>query len=368
MGMAKKKRKRGANGLPWYRAERDCWCVPGDPRKSPIRDRYGDIVRGKGNGEKALAAWHDMQSLTHTGRAGAENLVKDVLELYLQDAHRRVSAKTFASYKSYFQSFADQWLGLTVRDLKPYHVHHWWERVHPKWGPSLRNLSGSALKAAFRWAALPGRGGAIIPGSPLDGMELPTMRKRSAEVVVTEEEFDRLLALVKSEPVRDIFVAAWETGTRPVNLTRVTKANLTPERNALLLAGHNTDPTSAVHKTFKKTGRPLVIPLPGKAREIVLRLTAKYPDGPLFRSPTGLPWSDVRLATLIRHYARRGGLAGRFTAYSCRHSRITSLLEAGMNPTDVAALAGNTPGVIHRSYSHVSANVERLLKLRAAAT
>lgn len=366
--MVKKKRKRGANGLPWYRAERDCWCVPGDPKKSPIRDRHGEIVQGKDNGDRALAEWHEMHSLAHSGRAGAENLVKVVLELYLQDAHRRVSAKTFANYKAYFQSFSDQWPGLTVRDLKPYHVHQWWEKAHPRWGPSLRNLSGSALKAAFRWAALPGKGGAIIPGSPLEGMELPTMRKRSAEVVVTDEEFDRLLGLVKSEPVRDILVAAWVTGTRPVNLTRATKANLTPEQNALMLAGHNTDPTSAVHKTFKKTGRPLVIPLPEKARVIVLRLAARYPHGPLFRTSTGLPWSDVRLATLIGHYAKRAGLRGRFTAYSCRHSRITSRLEAGMNPTDVAALAGNTPSVIDRNYSHVSANTERLLKLDAAAT
>ena len=62
-------------------------------------------------------------------------------------------------------------------------------------------------------------------------------------------------------------------------------------------------------------------------------------------------------------YAKRAGLDGKFTAYSCRHTRITRLLEQGMSQTDVAAFMGNSPGVIHKNYSHVSANTKRLLGL-----
>ena len=189
------------------------------------------------------------------------------------------------------------------------------------------------------------------------------MRKRSAEVVVTDAEFDALLSLVKSGPVRDILRAAWETGTRPVNLSRAAAANLTDDGNALLFADWNTAEGSAVHKTFKATGRPLVVPLPDAAREIVHRLAAEYPTGPLFRTPTGLPWTDLRLANTVLHYAKRAGLKGRFTAYSCRHTRATALLEAGHSDTDVAAILGNTPGVIHRNYSHVAAKVNRLRDL-----
>src|SRR5262249_54235102 len=160
-------------------------------------------------------------------------------------------------------------------------------------------------------------------------MPLPTMRKRSAEVVVSDEEFDGLMELVRSEPVRDILTVAWETGTRPVNLARASKANLTEDGNALLFADWNTEPGSAVHKTFKATGRPLIVPLSDPAREIVLRLAAQYPEGPLFRTARGLPWTDLRLANTVLHYAKRAGLKGRFTAYSCRHTRATALLEAG---------------------------------------
>ncbi len=252
---------------------------------------------------------------------------------------------------------------MLVRDLRPAHIHEWWQLSHPKWGNSTKNLSGAAFKAAFRWASSPGKGGAIIPKNPLDGMPLPTMRKRSAEVVVTDEAFEGLMNLVKSGELKDILRVAWENGTRPVNLSRATKANLTEDGNALIFADWNTEEGSAVHKTFKATGRPLMVPLTDNAKEIVKRLIEKHPDGPIFRTPTGLPWTEVRLANTVLHYAKRAGLKGQFTAYSCRHTRATVLLEQGLGDTDVAAILGNTPGVIHRNYSHVAAKVNRLRDL-----
>ena len=85
--------------------------------------------------------------------------------------------------------------------------------------------------------------------------------------------------------------------------------------------------------------------------------------GPLFRTPTGLSWTELRLANVVLHYAKRAGLKGRFTAYSCRHTRATALLEQGHSDTDVAAILGNTPAVIHKNYSHVAAKVDRLREL-----
>lgn len=357
----RRKRERGERGRPWYRAERDQWFVTFDGKKQPLLDGKGNPIRGKENRPAAERAWHEWHALAGVPDNGDENEVRTVLELYLQDMERRgVAAKTLATYTAYFRSFLTRFPRLVVRDLKPSHVHTWWQLSHPAWGNSTRNLSGAAFKAAFRWAASPGKGGAIIPRSPLDGMPLPTMRKRSAEVVVGDAEFARLLALVKSEPVRDVLLVAWETGTRPVNLARATAANLTADGNALLFADWNTEPGSAVHKTFKATGRPLVVPLTDAARAVVLRLIDTHPVGAIFRTPTGLPWTEVRLASTVLHYSKRAGLKGRFTAYSCRHTRATALLEAGHSDTDVAAILGNSPGVIHKNYSHVAAKVNRL--------
>lgn len=356
-----KKRQRGVRGKPWYRAARDQWCVTIDNKITTLCDQKGHPIRGKDSRPAAERAWHEMVVLAAVPDNGADNEVRTILELFLQDLERRgASAKTHDTYTGFFRSFLARHPGLLVRDLRPGHVHDWWRLSHPKWGNSTRNLSGTAFKAAFRWAAAPGKGGAIIPKNPLDGMPLPTMRKRSADVVLSEAEFVDLLKLVKSSAVRNILTVAWETGTRPVNLTRATAANLTEDGNALLFADWNTEPGSAVHKTFKATGRPLVVPLTDVAREVVTRLVHEHPVGPIFRTATGLPWTDVRLANTVLHYAKRAGLQGRFTAYSCRHTRATALLEAGHSDTDVAAILGNTPGVIHKNYSHVAAKVNRL--------
>ncbi|VTR91686.1 phage integrase family protein : Phage integrase family protein OS=Rhodopirellula maiorica SM1 GN=RMSM_03522 PE=4 SV=1: Phage_integrase [Gemmata massiliana] len=359
-----KKRKRGTRGKPWYRRGRDQWCITVGDKITTLVDDKGLPVRGRDNRTGAEKAWHEMAVMASVPDNGSENEVRSILELYLQDMERRkVTQKTITTYTGYFKSFLARFPELLVRELRPFHIHEWWQKSHPAWGNSTQNLSGSAFKAALRWASSAGKGGAIIPTNPLEGMPLPTMRKRSAEVVVSDEEFTELLRLIKSPRVRDILFVAWETGTRPVNLTRATKEHLTEDGNAFMFADWNTEEGSAVHKTFKATGRPLAVPLTDAAKEVVHRLADEHPEGPLFRTPTGLPWTDLRLANTVMHYAKQAGLKGRFTAYSCRHSRATALLEAGHTDTDVAAILGNTPGVIHRNYSHVAAKVNRLRDL-----
>jgi integrase len=356
-----KRRLRGERGKPWYRKDRDQWCITQGKHKVPLRDRQGNFVRGANNETQALLVWHEMMALAQAPQTGEDNEVRVVLEMYLRDLARRKGGghATVQKYIHYCRDFRDRWPGLLVRDLKPFHVHQWWAS-HPGWGASVQNMTGTILKAALNWASAPGKGGTIIPANPLQGMPLPRVRKRSAEIVVEDGEFERLMSLVKSPAMRDILTVLWETGTRPGNLALATAANLTADCTALVFDEHNTDPQSDVHKTFKKTGRALAVHLTEAAREVCVRLKLKHPEGPLFRTPTGLPWTKHRLANMVLHYAKRAGLKGRFMAYSARHSRTTALLESGVSDVDVAAIMGNTPSIIHRNYSHVAARYDRL--------
>jgi integrase len=358
-----RKRQRGERGRPWYWDKRGVWCVTHDKKRVVLRDREGQPVRGKDNEAKAVNVWHEMMTLARVPQRGDENELRTILELYLQSLEKRATEKTVADYRGFFRSFLAKWPGLLVRDLRPFHVERWWDDHPDDWGPSYRNMMGTALKAALNWAAKPGKGGGIIPKNPLDGMTLPSCRKRAATVVVERGEFARLMALVKSKAVRDVLTVLWETGARPGELAIATAANLEPDGSALIFAAHNTPEGSTVHKTFKKTGLARIVTLTDAAREVCLRLKLKHPNGPLFRTPRGMAWNKHRLANVILHYAKRAGLKGRFMAYSARHTRITEWLEAGMNDTDAAALAGNTPGIIAKNYSHVAARVNRLREL-----
>jgi integrase len=343
------KRMRGVRGMPWYRASRDEWAITDGKRKVTLRDKDGNAIRGAANGAKALEVWHEMMAVANAPIKGDENELRTVLELYLQSLEKRAEPKTVQDYANFFRDFLKRWPGLLVRELKPFHIVQWWDE-HPNWGPSYRNMAGTAFKAALSWASKPGKGG-IIPSNPIDGMTLPACRKRTVKVVVDEADFDRQLDLIQSPAVRDVLEVLWETGTRPGNLAIATAANL--DGSALVFDDHNTPEGSSVHKAYKKTGRALVVPLSEAARAICLRLKAKHPDGPLFRTPRGLPWNKQRLANLVLYYAKRAGLQGRFMAYSARHSRATALISAGVSVENVAAVLGNTPAQVVKNYSHL---------------
>jgi hypothetical protein len=312
--MAKKKARRGANGLPWLRNGRRQYYVtdPVSGKKRALLDTNGDIVRWEDrltegeNQDRANAIWYECQRLHDAGRAGETNPVKVVLELYLQrHAQKHTSAKTLADYTRWFQSFCDRWPGLTVRDLTADHIEAWWSDRHPKWGTSMRSLVGSAFKAALNRAAARDRGTPLLLNNPIKDWKLPTMKKRSATNVVSRDEYLTVLAGVTSPRVRDVLEVLWETGTRPINLTRATADHVRPDGLALVFAEHNTPAEAVVHKTFKRTGQALTVPLSDRAKEIVLRLARENPTGPLFRSPRGHAWTTQLLASTIRNHAKK---------------------------------------------------------------
>jgi hypothetical protein len=125
-----------------------------------LYDTKGLPVRGKDNRSAAEQAWHEKVVLASV----PDNAVKTILELYLQDAEKcGVTEKTLDTYTAYFKSFTARHTGLLVYDLRPAHVRDWWDACHPEWKSSVRNLSGSALKAAFHWAAVPDKCGRSSP-------------------------------------------------------------------------------------------------------------------------------------------------------------------------------------------------------------
>jgi integrase len=362
-----KKTKRTAWRHPWYRVSRDAWYVNSGGKKVRLTDRDGRPIRGKNNKQAATDAWHEMVALGGASRLGDDNPVRNVLDLFLQYREPHVTYKTLQTYQGFFKSFCDYMPGLLCRDLTAGDIERWWYLApRNEWASSTRSLCGSAFKAAFKWATGLGR---LLKDNPLKDWKLPPMRARSHGVRVSEAEFNRLLGMVKSEPVRDILTVLWWTGTRPVNLARATQKNVVQGGNALQFDDTNAAPGSPPHKTFNRTGRPLIVPLPDAAKEVVLKLVARRPHGPLFLSPgLGQPWTAVRLANLVMHYSRRAGLKGRFMAYACRHSKATNMLEAGRTHAEVADFLGNTPAVIRRNYDHVRANVDRVRALGEAPT
>jgi hypothetical protein len=109
------RRKRGSNGLPWYRADRDCWVTPGCPKKKPVRDRSGRIIRGEDSRDLAITAWQETQRLADVSKDADWAQVRVVLERYLRASEKPFPPEMVPTAIKLFKSFVELWVELNAR-------------------------------------------------------------------------------------------------------------------------------------------------------------------------------------------------------------------------------------------------------------
>ena len=120
--------------------------------------------------------------------------------------------------------------------------------------------------------------------------------------------------------------------------------------------------TFAKHKNAKK-GKRRVVYLTAGLKAVLERLAAEHPEGPLFRTREGNPWTKGSVSKWMRKAEKALGLA-RLNPYAWRHTLITESLAKGLSADIVAELVGNSPATIHKYYSHLDQKADAL---RAAA-
>ncbi len=363
-----RKRKRGVNGEPWMRAENEGWYVKVDGNKVALRDKFGNIIKGEKRRTEAFDAWHKLMAVAGAPVNQDDNQLVIILDLYLQWLKLTATDKTWGEYFRYFKSFKTKWPGLLVKELQPRHLREWWDECFPAWGDSTRNHSVLVFNAALNWARS-ADGGRIISSNPLEGMTRPPMGHRGHEVLISQEDHDKLLRAA-SPDLQLILTALWHTGTRPSNIWRATPRHF-DEQKGVLLMGYNRgvkrhyDAKNPEHKTQKKTGKVLIVPLTDTVVEICVRLRDElktlysddYEDRPLFRTAKGEPWTAAKLANRVRWHKKRLGL-NHLICYGYRHTLCTALVEANVSSAMAAAVAGHdSPNTIVKYYEHARAEV-----------
>lgn len=220
---------------------------------------------------------------------------------------------------------------------------------HAAWGPTTRNVVITRLRTLYRWAVKMG----LAPNDVTADLTKPTVRVRGSEIVLAPDAVARLLAAAP-EALGSILVCLYDTGARPGEVIRVTAGDFRPAEKVWVLARH---------KTVRHTGRPRVIHLTDRVVELCLARTSRYPTGPLFRSPRGLPYkAAANVDKAFRALRAKLGLGTEVVPYSLRHGFVTEALGNGVPDTLVAALVGHTgTRLIHQVYSHVGEQ-SRVLK------
>jgi integrase len=223
------------------------------------------------------------------------------------------------------------------------------------WSDNTTQTFIGLLQAAFNAALREGK----IPRNPIARLRKPPAQSRGAICRVTEEQH-RALWQAAPPAGRDVIATLRDTGTRPVNVFRVTAAECHLSAGAWVLKKH---------KTGKKTGRALVVPLTPTVVDICARLCAEHSRGPIYRTPTGLPWKIDNFGKRFEGWKRKAGIEAPITPYWYRHHLATKLLEDGVSDSDVAAILGHADTrTLHLHYSHLTSNSRRLRDILARHT
>jgi integrase len=334
----------------------------------------------------AVKQYGQILALDNAPRAKDENTLGTVFELYLQHIHPRRKHATYILVARHLNDFGhyvpagtDRPCGqLRISELTFAHVEQFCDAMRRprqgalqrnrvcRWGEGTVRVFLQCVQAALNWAAKPGRG--LIHANPLKGIETPGQRSRGAEMIVSPELHERVLALA-SAGLRELVLAIHNTGARPGELAAASSRDWNDELGAIVyLADDKRVAEAFSHKNASK-GKDRTIYFTGECLAMVRDLARRHPTGKLFRPRApgvrNEHWTGPAITGAFTWLQEQLGMP-KLTAYSYRHTYITRALEAGIPPVIVAELVGNSPGVIFRHYSHVDANKKGMRKAAEA--
>ena len=312
---------------PWYWKERKEYVVN-------VRGHRHYLGPNKA---AAFSEWHRLQSAPKAKKISGH--LVGLLDKFL-DFVEKNKPDSFSWYAQRISEFAKTVPDLQTADLKPHHLQEW---INTKNSDGHKRGCAVAVIRSLNWAEKQGH----LEKNPLRGFEKPPAGQR--ERVITQKEYEHVLSLVKDQRFRDLLTFLWETGCRPQEVVRL-------EARHIEIAEHRcVFPTKETKGKKKKR----VIYLTPISEEIIKRLVKEHPKGKLFRNARGNGWS--RNNTACRFVRLKPKIGMQLCLYDFRHSFVTRLLKAGVDPITIGHLAGHADvSMIARVYANIQNDTEHL--------
>ena len=335
----------------WYRRERDQWFTTLHGKQTPLG------VFGMGNEVLALDELRALVARLEAaqGQASpakpAERTVRVAVAEHLAERAGKVCPGALRNYRFVLEmhlcaAFGDRHpSAVTAADLERWAEDGRTPRGKP-WSSTTRHVYLTIAAGFLRWC-----------GHPVD-VDRPPVESRGADVVLTDEQFERVLGAYRECNGGDfvpLMRVLRETGARPGELVGLTAETVDWSNGCVILAKH---------KTAKKTKRKRIVYFNAAAVAVLESQRTRHGSGPLFRTTHGRAYTVDEITRRMQFLSKRVGF--RAIAYGAgRHSFATRALCNGIPDTVVAALLGHTDtSMVHSHYSHVAEN-SRIL--RAAA-
>jgi len=319
---------------PWFWQQRQSWFAT----IRGVRHNLGP------ERDAAFDTFHRLMVASPAQKPLDSDAVVAVFDEFLEWCQKNRALDTYRWYRDRLQEFAKV-IGrtLTVADLKPIHVQRFIDARSVSSGTK-RNFV-RAVKRALGWAVEQG----LIVASPLIHMRKPAAGRR--ETVISAAEYQTLLESSQDQSFRDLLTVAWETGMRAAEILATAARHLDARSVRLVFA----------RSEEKMERAPRIVYLTDAALQVIQRLAAEYPSGPLFRNTTGIPWNPDSVNCRFRYLRLTQKVPKKYCLTDFRHSFCHRLLAAGVDSLTVATLMGHSnTDMVAKVYSHMNHATEFL--------
>ncbi len=308
---------------PWYRAERDEWCVTLRGQHHVLGRHPEGARRPQKSGTPARwnapasirEAFHKLMSAPPEDPTPAppvkqrpqddRSLVVGVVKHFTDWCRDNREPLTARRYRELLQGFVNAEHGggplglLPVAELTPGHVTAWLDGKKT-WGPTTRKNAITAVQAAMNH----GVANLGLPRNPVKGMKKPEARRRKD--VITAHEFAQLLEMLDGDPFADLLTVSYDCGARPFEVKGLERRHVEQAKKRAVIPADEAKGRTHARTIYFPTARSWAI---------MERLCKERPEGPLFRNAKGNGWTgaavkcrfeDVQLAFGVREMERLG--------------------------------------------------------------
>src|SRR5262245_55656834 len=196
----------------------------------------------------ALEAFKKILALD-TNKGTSKYLVSALMNQYRMD--RKSRGKELPVWEVMCKTFAEQFGGLTVGELRPYHIGQWLAS-RTTWNPTTQAHGVRLVQAALNWAERKG----VIDRNPLfRRVESPRALRRGREARMSEELCSLLIANAYSQEMKNLLLVLRLTGARPAEVHMAEAHNFRPGKGGLpgMLVYSANARKGYLHKTAGKT-------------------------------------------------------------------------------------------------------------------
>ena len=286
----------------------------------------------------------------------------DLADRYLDYVKEACVPERYRHCKERLQEFKDH-VGehLRAKDVRVKHVEAWIGKK--KLSQSSERLYKGIILSCLNWGAKPRSkgGGELIVENPLRGqLHLPAMESWGKEAVWTPETFEQVLSVSSPAFCDLIRILSW-TGARINTVIRLEARHYNKE-----LSRWDCEDLSPP-KSRNKYVRYVRL-LNDESRELVERLNALHPSGPIFRNAFGTPWTPdspqiylTNLRTKFKHSKKLKWQKG-LCVSGLRHTFASHFLRE--HPGEIEYLRAL---LNHTSYKMLFQHYGHLIDMDAAA-